>query len=399
MKKRNKKGQNWILTLFIPAMKITVDKAIPYAGRMFSTLGEVEPADAAQFSARSLRDADCLVVRSVTRVDRSLLDGTRVRCVASASSGIDHVDRDYLGSRDIPLFSAKGCNARAVAEYVLSCLFVLSEQFGAGLEGKTAGIIGCGHVGGQLRRLFPLLGIGTRVYDPLIRDGDGRYSFRDLDPVLSSDIISLHVPLTVSGEYPTARMVGREFLDRLKPDVIFINTARGAVVHEQALIDFARRNPECRLLLDVWDNEPHVNIELLGRAALATPHVAGYSARAKLNATRIVYEQVCAWAGAPAATAEAIPFPGENMELALSGTASPMEAIRLAALACYDVRTDCAAFREIETVAAHDRSDFFTSARADYPYRREFSDLRVILPGGQAVIRERLSGLGFDVAG
>ena len=380
-------------------MKITVDKAIPYAGRLFSTMGEVEPADAAELKADSLRDTDCLVVRSVTRVDRDLLDGTQVRCVASASSGIDHVDRVYLDSRDIPLFSATGCNARAVAEYVLSCLFVLSEQYGMDLVGKSAGIIGCGHVGGQLRRLLRLLGIETRVYDPFIRDEDGRFSFRDLERVLCSDIISLHVPLTETGEFPTACMVDREFLGRLKAGVIFINTARGAVVNEQDLIDFAGRNPECRVALDVWDNEPHVNIELLGHAALATPHVAGYSARAKLNATRMVYEQVCAWAGAPAAAAEAITFPGENMEFALSGSDSPMDAIRLAALACYDVRTDCAAFREIETVAADDRCDFFTSARTDYPFRREFSDLRVVLPGDQAVIREKLSGLGFDVAG
>ena len=380
-------------------MKITVDKAIPYAGHLFSTLGEVEPADAAELSAGSLRDADCLVVRSVTRVDRSLLHGTQVRCVASASSGIDHVDRAYLDSRDIPLFSATGCNARAVAEYVLSCLFVISEQYGMELEGKTAGIIGCGHVGGQLRRLLRLLGLETRVYDPFIRDGNGRYGFRELDPVLTSDIISLHVPLTASGDYPTARMVDRDFLDRLKPDVIFINTARGAVVYEQDLVDFARRNPDCRLLLDVWDNEPHVNIELLGHAALATPHVAGYSARAKLNAARMVYDQVCAWAGAPAAAAEQVTFPAENMEFALSGSDSPMDAVRLAALACYDVRTDCAAFREIETVAADDRGDFFTSARTDYSFRREFSDLRVVLPGNQVVIREKLAGLGFDVTG
>ena len=380
-------------------MKIVADKAIPYAGRLFSTLGEVEPADTAGINAGTLRDADCLVVRSVTRVDRGLLDGTSVRCVASASSGIDHVDRDYLASRNIPLFSAKGCNARSVAEYVLSCLFVLAEQYGLELESKTAGIIGCGRVGGQLRRLLRPLGIETRVYDPFIRDGDGRFSFRDLERVLCSDIISLHVPLTMSGEYPTARMVNREFMDKLKADVIFINTARGAAVQEQDLVDFTGRNPECRLVLDVWDNEPDINIELLGRAALTTPHVAGYSARAKLNATRMAYEQVCAWAGAPAAATDDIIMPGENMEFDLSGFERPIDAVRLAVLACYDVRTDCAAFREIETVAGDSRSDFFTSARTDYPFRREFSDLRVVLPGNVGDIREKLSGLGFDIAG
>lgn len=380
-------------------MKIIADQAIPYAGRLFPSLGDVELADAAELTAASVQDADCLVVRSVTRVDRELLDGAGVRCVASASSGVDHVDHDYLASRNIPLFCATGCNARAVAEYVLSCLFILSEQYGMEVPDQTVGIIGCGHAGGQLRRLLHLLGVRTRVYDPFITDENGRYGFRNLDPVLSSDIISLHVPLTASGEYPTARMVDQDFLDRLKPGVTVINTARGAVVDEQALVDFAGRNPESRLVLDVWDNEPHVNMALLGHAALATPHVAGYSARAKLDATRRAYEQVCAWAGAPAAATGDMILPGDDLELDLSGIERTIDAVRLAVLACYDVRTDCAAFRAIETMAEDSRSDYFTSARADYPFRREFSDLRVRLSGADDDTRERLSGLGFDVVG
>ncbi len=360
-------------------------------------MGDVVLFDAGDITPALISDADCLVVRSVTRVDRGLLDGTQVSCVASASSGTDHVDLDYLDSRDIPLFDAKGCNANSVAEYVLSCLLVLSEQYGVELEGKTAGIIGCGHVGARLRYLLQVIGIETRVYDPFIRDEHNPYPFRDLDQVLSSDIVSLHVPLTTTGEFPTAKMVGREFLGKLKEDVTFINTARGGVVNERALIDFARENRASRLALDVWDNEPDINIELLNMSALATPHVAGYSARGKLNATRMVYEQVCAWAGVPAMAADDTIFPGENMELDLSGIDNPIEAVRLAALACYDVRTDCAAFREIETVAGDSRSEFFTSARTDYPFRREFSDLRVILSGNNAAVREKLSGMGFDI--
>ena len=265
-------------------MKIIADKAIPYAGSFFSTLGDVTLLNDRDLTTASISDADCLVIRSVTRVDRSLLDGSRIRCVASAASGADHVDHDYLRSRDIPVFTATGCNARSVAEYVLSCLFVLSEQYGLDSEHKTVGIIGCGHVGGQLRRLLHLIGIETRVYDPLLRDDNNRLIYQELDEVLTSDLISLHVPLTTTGEYPTARMVDRHFLARLKADVILVNTARGGVVNERDLIEFSRRNRESRLVLDVWDNEPHINIELLSQATLATPHIAGYSAQAKLNA-------------------------------------------------------------------------------------------------------------------
>ena len=379
-------------------MKIVADKAIPYARQFFSTLGDVTLLDSSDITPASIRNADCLVVRSVTRVDSTLLSDTRIKCVASASSGTDHVDLDYLNARAIPLFDAKGCNANAVAEYVLSCLLVLSEQYGIELEGKTVGIIGCGHVGARLRYLLQVVGIETRVYDPFIRDENNRFIFRDLDSVLSSDVITLHVPLTTSGEYPSAQMVERNFLSRLKQDVIFINTARGGVVNEQDLIGFARENQASRLVLDVWAGEPDINDELFRLATLATPHIAGYSARAKVNATHTVYEQVCKWlAVRPAADVEIL-FPAQNAELNLSGFKRVMEAIQTAVLAGYDVRSDCAPLREIEEVEPERRSDFFTSLRTDYLFRREFAALQVILPGNNGRLHEKFSRLGFTVA-
>ena len=401
-------------------MKIVADKAIPYARRLFSTLGEVVLLDSKDITSASIRDADCLVVRSVTRVDRALLSGSQIKCVASASSGTDHVDIDYLDTREIPLFDAKGCNANSVAEYVLSCLFVLSEQFGVELEGKTAGIIGCGHVGARLRSLLHIIGMETRGYDPFIRDENNSYPYRDLDSVLCSDIITLHVPLTTTGEYPTAQMVDRQFLGRLKNDVIFINTARGAAVNERDLIDFAKQNRECRLVLDVWDNEPLINDELFALASLATPHIAGYSAQAKLNATRLVYEQVCRWldvhAAADAVTNRqdrrfarpqaavrlrprmgAVTLADENAELNLSGFDDAPDAVRTAVLASYDVRSDCAALKGLAEIEPDKRGAFFDSLRTDYPSRREFPTLTVALSENQGLIGEKLSALGFSI--
>ncbi len=380
-------------------MKIVADKAIPFVERFFSTLGEVALLDDRDITPASIRDADCLVVRSVTQVDRRLLAGSRIKCVASATSGTDHADLDYLHAHALPLFDAKGCNANAVAEYVLSCLFVLSEQYGIELEGKTVGIIGCGHVGARLRFLLNIVGLETRVYDPFIRDDDNRFIYREQDEVLRSDVITLHVPLTTAGDYPTSRMVDRDFLARLSTDVILVNTARGGVVNEQDLIDFARRNPASRLALDVWDNEPHLNTGLLSLAALATPHIAGYSARAKLNAARMVYEQVCAWAGIPTTAADGVTLSDGNLELNLSGFGSAIESVKAAVLASYDVRTDCAAFREIEEVEPDKWGDFFTSLREDYLFRREFADLRVVLPGQESRLHEKFARLGFATAG
>ena len=174
-------------------MNIIADKAIPYARHFFSTLGEVNLLDSSDITPASVKHADCLVIRSVTRVDETLLDASRVKCIASNSSGIDHVDRDYLNARGLPLFDARGCNANAVAEYVLSCLFVLSEQYGVAPEDKTVGIIGRGHAGARLQYLLQVIGIKTRVYDPFLKDENNSYPFRDLRRVLSSDILTLHV--------------------------------------------------------------------------------------------------------------------------------------------------------------------------------------------------------------
>lgn len=377
-------------------MKIVADKAIPYARRFFSTLGEVDLLHSRDITSVSIRDADCLVIRSVTRVDEHLLSGSRVKCVASNSSGTDHVDTGYLNTRAIPLFNAKGCNANSVAEYVLSCLFVLSEQFGVGLEGKTAGIIGCGHVGSRLRSLLHISGMETQVYDPFIRDENGCFVFRDLDSVLSSDIITMHVPLTTVGEYPTARMVDRQFLGRLKNDVIFINTSRGGVVNERDLIDFAREYGACRLVLDVWSNEPDINEELFALASLATPHIAGYSAQARLNATRWVYEQVCACFDVDA-TADTVLLADEDAELNLSGFDRVPDAVRTAVLASYDVRSDCAALKGLTETEPHKRGALFDSLRTDYPSRREFPALRVVLSDNQGMIGEKLAALGFSI--
>ena len=377
-------------------MKIVADKAIPFVEPFFSTLGEVELLGEAELTAAAVREADCLVVRTVTRVNEELLARSRARCVASATAGTDHIDLDCLRARGILAFDAKGCNAGAVAEYALSSLFALSADNGLELEGKIAGIIGCGNTGGRLRQLLDAIGVETRVYDPFLRDQNGGLVFQELDEVLDADIISLHVPLTTAGEHPTWRMVGRDFLKRLKPDVTFINTSRGSVVNERELLRFAKRNPASRLALDVWDNEPCINQELLAAATIATPHIAGYSLDARVNATRRVYEQARDFFGLPARPPAASLPPREPAELRLDKFGDDMEAARTAVLAAYDARRDCAALREMMNLEPTRRGAFFSALRANYAPRREFSSLRLRLPETAGALSAKLSRLGFE---
>lgn len=377
-------------------MKIVADKAIPFVEPFFSTLGQVELLSEAELTATTVREADCLVVRTVTRVNEELLAHSRVRCVASATSGTDHIDLDCLRARGIPVFDAKGCNAGAVAEYALSSLFALSAANGLELESKIAGIIGCGNTGGRLRQLLDAIEVETRVYDPFLRNKNGGLVFQELDEVLEADIISLHVPLTTAGEHPTWRMVGRDFLQRLKRDVTFINTSRGSVVDERELLRFAKRNPASRLVLDVWDNEPCINQELLAAAAIATPHIAGYSLDARVNATRRVYEQARDFFGLPARP-PAVSLPPRAMaELRLDKFGDDMEATQTAVLAAYDARRDCAALREMMNFGPTQRGMFFRSLRVNYAPRREFSSLRLRLPETAGALSAKLSRLGFE---
>ena len=376
-------------------MKIVADKAIPFVEPFFSTLGKVELLSEAELTAATVREADCLVVRTVTRVNEELLARSRARCVASATSGTDHIDLDCLRARGILVFDAKGCNAGAVAEYALSSLFALSPDNGLELEGKIAGIIGCGNTGGRLRQLLDAIGVQTRVYDPFLRNKDGSLVFQELDEVLDADIISLHVPLTTAGEHPTWRMVGRDFLQRLKSDVTFINTSRGSVTDERELLRFAKRNPASRLVLDVWDNEPCINQELLAAATLATPHIAGYSLDARVNATRRVYEQTRDFFGLPARPPAVSLPPRERAELRLHKFGDDMEAARIAVLAAYDPRRDCAALREMMNLEPPQRGMFFRSLRVNYAPRREFSSLRLRLPETAGALSAKLSRLGF----
>lgn len=377
-------------------MKIVADKAIPFVEPFFSTLGQVELLSEAQLTAATVREADCLVVRTVTRVNEELLAHSRARCVASATSGTDHIDLDCLRARGISVFDAKGCNAGAVAEYALSSLFALYADNGLELEGKIAGIIGCGNTGGRLRQLLDAIGVETRVYDPFLRDQNGSLVFQELDEVLEADIISLHVPLTTAGEHPTWRMVGRDFLQRLKRDVTFINTSRGSVVNERELLRFAQRNPASRLVLDVWDNEPCINQELLAAATLATPHIAGYSLDARVNATRRVYEQARDFFGLSARPPAVSLPPREMAELRLDKFGDDMEATRAAVLAAYDPRRDCAALREMMDFGPTRRGMFFRSLRVNYAPRREFSSLRLRLPETASALSAKLSRLGFE---
>ena len=282
-------------------MLIIADENMPFVREWFAPFGTVRTLPGRALTADQVRDADALLVRSVTRVNRELLQGSRVRFVGSATSGIEHVDADYLRAQGIGCASAPGCNATAVVEYVLSCLCALDGVLEKLLAGGVVGIIGLGNVGARLTQRLQALGIHCVGYDPFLTPQSG-LPLCDLDTVLNADVVCCHTPLTATGAYPTRHLLDIERLRRLRKDAVLINAGRGAVVDNAALLDLLRERDDVRAVLDVWESEPAIELALLDAVTLATPHIAGYSWDGKVAGTRAVLDSFCGFFHLPLAS-------------------------------------------------------------------------------------------------
>jgi len=363
---------------------ILADENIPCAREAFGTLGEVRLTHGRQISRADLADVDLLVVRSITRVDAALVEGSRVRFVGTATSGSDHVDAADLDRLGIAFQAALGCNANAVAEYMTAAWLTLAQRLGETLAGRRVGVVGVGHVGSLVVEKARALGMEPVLNDPpKARDtGSGRY--RPLDALLDCDIVTCHTPLTVDGPDPTFRLVGEAFFSRLKPGAWFCNAGRGEVVDESALhraLDLERIGA---VVLDVWDHEPEIDGRLLARVDIGTPHVAGYSLEGKLNGTDLVYRAACRFLGVEPVWSAAAAAPPRPEGLPLRGFArgdnalqhldrEGVSALAAAVAAVYPVRRDDEALRRTAGMDAAERGRAFDLLRKTYPTRREFS--------------------------
>ncbi len=379
-------------------MKIVADENIPCVTEAFSSLGDVTLVRGRALEPVQVADADILLVRSVTRIDGTLLAGSRVHFVGSATIGFDHVDREYLAARGIGLATAPGSNATSAAEYVVSALLVLSQQQGVELAGRSVGIIGCGNVGSRVRTCLTALGMQCLVNDPPLQAGGAAGEFVALDEALTCDIVTVHIPLERGGRHPTFHLIEAAALARLRPGSIFINTARGAVVDNTALLETLQLRNDFAVALDVWEGEPSISLPLLERVALGTPHIAGYSLDGKLRGTEMIYRAACAFFGKPVAwDVRSVLPPACPLDVA-AVTDSDGEALASAAvLGCYDVRTDDRRLRELFGMTPQQQPACFDRLRREYPVRREFAATPLRHPPLTDAQRRILAGLGFGV--
>ena len=267
-------------------IKVVIDKAIPFLEERLSGKVELTAVSSSEITKELVGDADALIVRTRTRCDASLLEGSGVRFVASATAGDDHIDREWCETAGIEVCVASGCNAPGVAQYTLASL--LRSRFDPTTD--TLGIVGKGNVGSIVASWARQLGISVVVSDPLrAQTGFADEDYLSLEEVLQrSRAVTFHVPLTSEGNYPTLRMLDSGNVGLLRPDAVVINAARGGVIDEKAVLSRLRQSGQ--LVVDTWENEPEISLGTLPEAFVATPHIAGYSLEGKQRGTSMVIE-------------------------------------------------------------------------------------------------------------
>ena len=371
-------------------MKIVVDKQIPFIEGVLEKHGEVVYLEGREITRNDVRNADALIIRTRTACNRALLEGTKVRFIASATIGFDHIDTAFCEANNIFWTNAAGCNSSSVQQYVAAALFHVAEEFRFDLSQRTIGIVGVGNVGSKVASLCRALGMRVLLNDPPRERREGSKDFVSLDTIIGqSDILTFHVPLNPEGVDKTFHMVDERLLAKCRKDHILINSSRGEVVESGALKASLRNKKIADCVIDVWEHEPDIDRELLGLAEIATPHIAGYSADGKANGTAMSVQafsrffglDLGAWYPAkvpsPAITTLEVECDKLSAQTVLAGLVKRT----------YDILADDARLRM--------SPETFEKQRGAYPLRREFPTYTLNLLHAPAGLKTLVQALGF----
>jgi erythronate-4-phosphate dehydrogenase len=373
-------------------VKIVVDKKIPFIKGVLEKYADVVYLEGRDISRSDLLNADALIVRTRTKCNRELLEGTAVRFIASATIGFDHIDTAFCESKNIVWTNAAGCNSSSVQQYIASALVSLSERLNLRLAEKTVGIVGIGNVGSKVAKLCQTIGMNVLLNDPPRERKEGSASFVSLDTIVEkSDIITLHVPLNRDGIDKTFHLGDESFFSRLRKDQILINSSRGEVVDTLALKSSRRKGELAACLLDVWEHEPEIDQELLDLVDIGTPHIAGYSTDGKANGTSMSVQALSRFFSLDlkAWVPDTVPPPERPIiELDCKGLDQQTVFVRLVRHT-YDILADDRRLRESPQT--------FEKQRGEYPLRREFTAYTVSLHNASADARALARSLGFSI--
>lgn len=336
-------------------MKIIVDNKVPYIRETLEKIADqVIYLPGKDITHDIVKDADALITRTRTKCNRELLEGSNIKFIGTATIGFDHIDTEFCKRVNITWKNCPGCNAGAVEQYVHAVLLLLEKEKGINLKNSCIGIIGVGHVGTRIRNMAERLGMKILLNDPP-RNDNGEKGYVDLQTIADNcNIITFHTPLIREGKYKTYHLADKDFFGLLKRKPVIINTSRGEVIDTNAILDALNNNTISEAVIDVWENEPNINIDLLNKVFIGTPHIAGYSADGKINATRMTLESLCQFFNINAEINISLP-PDPNAPY------SDDENTRI--LQQYNPHDDCEALRS--------HTQMFEQLRGDYKLRRE----------------------------
>ena len=371
-------------------MKIIIDDKIPYIEGVLEPFAEVVYLSGNLTTAEVVKDADALITRTRTICSKETLQGSKVKFIATATIGFDHIDTDYCKGAGIEWANAPGCNAESVKQYISSVLVSFSKRKRFALKDKTIGIIGVGQVGSRVAKTCEILGMKVLLNDPPRQRAEGPSQFVSLQTIQQqADIITFHVPLNREGIDSTYHMVDEKFLQGLTNKALIINTCRGEVFDSEAVYKAAQQHGLSGLVIDCWENEPELDLNLLNLADYGTPHIAGYSKDGKANGTKISVQAISKFfkLGMDDWEPCGVETPG-NPVIELDGYKRGEDSnLAEAILTTYDIEADDQALR--------DKPHLFEQLRGDYPVRREFDSYSIRARNVDIEILEKLKKLGF----
>jgi len=384
-------------------MKIVADENIAFVAECCSSIGEIITIPGREITPEVISDADILLVRTITPVNENLLADSSVRFVATVTIGFEHVKIDYLKSRNIGFSSAPGSNANSAAEYVIAALLEIGQKHNITLEDKSIGIIGVGNVGSRVAKKCAALGMKIYLNDPPLERQTKDKKYLPIENLYNCDFITLHTPLTFEGIDKTFQLADEKFFKSLKPGCVFINDSRGSVADNSALKQAIKTDKIKAAVLDVWENEPNIDTELLQMVDIGTPHIAGYSLDGKIAGMIMIYKAACEYFGLESKydIEDFLPEPAVSQIKINPSSGSEQKILSDAVRKIYDIKKDDANLRAILNEPIKARGKFFDWLRNNYPVRRELQNTKVLLATENKLtgkkLLDKLAGIGFKV--
>lgn len=370
-------------------MHITANQHLPLVTELFHENHTVELLPPTRINAQTLKNTDILLIGSHTKVNKNLLHNTPVKFVGTPISGTDHLDISWLEKNKIAWANAPGCNAISVAEYVVCCIARLKKRGFFSNEKLRAGIIGVGHVGKRVNDYLSLLGFETVLNDPPRAECKENFFSTSLKNFHDLDLICIHTPLNSHSNHPTYHLIDKHFLQRQKKDCVLLNAGRGAVINS---VDLLQHGQHLKWCLDVWENEPDIDCELLKKTELGTPHIAGYAIQSKWRGVEMIYHAIQKAFLLKEETKTSVSYPIASPIINFGDAALTWKDV---VLRLYDPQVDCEQMRDL-LLSTNDVAEHFTQLRQHYPVRHEFNYPKLVGEKINKNDRQRLQQLGFQ---